>query len=409
MHSDSEGVRGTEESEYSTVNVADKQISIRRRGKLAITIAGLVILAVAGLFFWNASRNANFKQSKQLPSPVPVSIAVAKRQDLSMYVTGLGTVQASATVAIHSQVDGKLQDVLFADGQHVEKGDVLAKIDPRLFQAALDGARAKKAQDAALLVAAEKDLARFRTLVQNNAQTQQNVDQQQAKVNQLKASIAADDAAIETAQTQLAYTTITAPSDGLIGIRQIDPGNLIHASDSQPIATLIRIRPCAVLFTLPSRFLDDVRDALARGKVEVTAFDQDDRRALSTGRLLLVGDAINPTTDTIRLKAIFSNEDERLWPGEFVNARLLIRTLSNALVIPTTAVQRGPQGLFAWIVTPKQTAEPRSIKVGPAASDLTAITSGLGDGEHVVTDGQYKLKRNAPVHVTSPPTSEDDK
>ncbi len=309
------------------------------------------------------------------------------------------------TVGIRPQVDGTLQELLFIEGQEVKKGDVLAKIDPGLFKAALDQAWGKKAQDAALLVSAEKDLTRFKTLALSNATAWQTVDHQQATVDQLKGSIAADEAAIDTARTQLDYTSIRAPSDGRMGIRAIDPGNVVHASDAQPIAVLMQIRPSAVLFTLPSRSLDDVRSALTRGPVEVIAFDQDNRRALSTGRLLLVDDAVDPATDTIRLKAIFSNDDERLWPGEFVNARLSLKTLSDALVIPSTAVQRGPQGLFAWIVTSKDTAEPRPIKAGPTTGDLTVIASGLGDGERVVTDGQFKLKGNARVQirVSSPP------
>lgn len=390
-----------------TVNgeTINNQNDIRKRGKFLMVIACFAIFVAGGLTYLIWQRSPVPGRSRRPPSPVPVSLAVAHRQNVSIYVTGLGTVQASSTVAIHSQVDGKLQEVLFTEEQHVKKGEVLARIDPRLFQAALDQARAKKAQDAALLVAARKNLARFETLARSGFQTPQTVDQQQATVDQLKASIAADDAAIETAQTQLDYTTITAPSDGRIGFRQIDPGNIVHASDAQPIALLMRIRPCAVLFTLPSRVLEEVRDALARGPVEVTALDQDNRRALSTGRLLLVGDAIDPANDAIRLKAIFANKDERLWPGEFVNARLLIETLRNALVVPSTAVQRGPRGLFTWIVTAKDTAEPRPITVGPTASGQTVITSGLRGGERVVTDGQYKLKRDAPVKITSPPSS----
>jgi len=333
---------------------------------------------------------------------VPVTVAVATRRDLPVYATGLGTVQASYTIAIHSQVDGKLQEVGFVEGQHVGKGDVLAKIDPRLFQAALDQAKAKRAQDVAMLVAAEKDLARAKMLAEKNAGSQQNLDQQQAKFDQLQASIAADDAAIATAQTQLDYTTIAAPNDGRIGVRQVDPGNLVRASDAGPIATVVTVRPSAVLFTLPARALDDVRRAMARGPVEVTAFDEDNRRALSTGTLLLVDNIVNQASATIRLKAMFANDDERLWPGDFVNARLLIETRSNALVVPSSAVQRGPQGLFAWVVTEKNIADVRSIEVGPSTGNLTIITSGLADGERVVTDGQYKLQRNAPVLVSAP-------
>jgi multidrug efflux system membrane fusion protein len=335
-----------------------------------------------------------------------VTIAVAARRDLPVYLTGLGTVQASYTVAIHSQVDGKLQEVNFAEGQHVKKGDVLARIDPRLFQAALDQAKAKRAQDAALLAGAEKDFARAKILTEKNAGTQQNLDQQQTKVEQLKASISADEAAIATAQTQLDYATIVAPSDGRIGVRQVDPGNNVRASDAGAIATLVLTRPSAVLFTLPSRVLNDVRDAMARGPVEVTALDQDNRRVLGSGTLLLVDNLINQAAGTIRLKAMFANDDERLWPGDFVNARLLLETQTNVLVVPSSTVQRGPQGLFAWVVNEKNTAQVRKIEIGPTTGNLTVITSGLADGDRVVTDGQYKLQVNSPVLVnTSSPVA----
>jgi multidrug efflux system membrane fusion protein len=335
-----------------------------------------------------------------------VSIAVAARQDLPIYLTGIGTVQASFTVRITAQVDGKLQEVMFTEGQRVKKGDVLAKLDPRLFQAALDQAKAKRAQNAALLVAAEKDLARSRTLALRDYTSQQNVDLQQAKVDQLKAAIAADEAAIETAQTQLEYTTVTAPSDGRIGIRLVDPGNLVRANDTNAIATLMLTQPAAVLFTLPSRVLGDVREAMARGPIEVLAFDQNNRRSLATGRLLLIDNAVDQATSTIRLKAMFANEDERLWPGDFVNARLLLETQSNVLVVPSAAIQRGPRGLFAWTVTANNTAEPRNIEIGASTGDVTVVTTGLNEGDRVVTDGQYKLARNAPVIFTPPRSAE---
>jgi membrane fusion protein, multidrug efflux system len=369
-----------------------------------ITLAGCIgALAGIGWLIWH-----DFAAPSGGPRPtaaratVPVTAAVATRRDLPVYLTGLGTVQASYTVAIHSQIDGKLQEVDFVEGQDVKEGDVLAKIDPRLFQAALDQAKAKRAQDIALLIAAEKDLARAKMLAEKNAGSQQNVDQQRAKFDQLQASIAADDAAIATVQTQLDYTTITAPNDGRIGVRQVDPGNLVRTSDAGPIATLVTVRPSAVVFTLPARVLDDVRSAMALGPVEVTAFDQDNRRALSKGTLLLIDNLVNQASGTIRLKAVFANDDERLWPGDFVNARLLLETRSNALVVPSGAVQRGPQGLFAWVVTEKNTADVRRIEVGPTTGDLTIVTSGLADGERVVTDGQYKLQLNAPVLVNAP-------
>jgi multidrug efflux system membrane fusion protein len=377
----------------------------RRRRIAAIGVA-LVLLTGGGLYWYRAPGSEPARAAAPPGRPaVPVSIAIAARQDVPIYVTGLGTVQGSFTIAIHSQVDGIMQEVKFTEGQHVRKGDVLARIEPRLFQAALDQAKAKKSQDVATLGAAEKDLERSMTLVVRSVTTQQTVDQQQARVGQLKASIEADEAAIETAQAQLDFTTIRAPSDGRIGVRLVDPGNLVHASDARPIANLVLTQPSAVLFTLPMQVLDDLRDAMARGPVEVTAYDQNNRRLLSTGKLLLIDNAIDQATATIRLKAMFDNADERLWPGEFVNARVSLETRRKVIAVPTTVVQRGPQGLFAWIVNADNVAEPRRIDLGPASGDLTVINTGLAEGDRVVTDGQYKLQANARVTITSPSTA----
>ena len=336
------------------------------------------------------------------PAPIPVTTATAAKRDLPIYLTGLGSVQASFTVGIRPQVDGKLEAVLFTEGQQVKKGDVLAKIDPRLFIAALDQAKAKRMQDEAQLISAQKDLARSRTLVDKSFQTQQVVDQQQAKVDQLVASIDADVAAIETAQTQLDYTLITAPSDGRMGVRNIDPGNIVHASDSAAIVTLTLTRPAAVLFTLSARSLNDVRDAQARGPVEVTAFSQDSTRALSKGTLLLIDNFVDQASATMRLKAMFTNEDDKLWPGDFVNARVLIDVKKDVLAIPAPAIQRGPDGIFAWVVKPEGTVEPRPVKVGPTTGDQTLVTSGLSEGERVVVNGQYKLRPGSRVTAGEP-------
>jgi multidrug efflux system membrane fusion protein len=314
-------------------------------------------------------------------------------------------VQALFTVGIHAQVDGKLKEVFFKEGQRVQKGDVLAKIDPRLYQAALDAAKAHKAQDEAALTAAVKDLARFQTLILKNVETQQNVDLQQAKVDQAKASIAADDAAIETAQTNLDYTSIVATNDGRMGVRMVDPGNIVHASDQGSIAILTQTEPITVTFTLPAQTLDDIRGAFKRGAVEVAAYDRDNVRLLSSGTLSMIDNLIDPATATYRLKATFKNDDERLWPGEFVNVRLLVDTRKDVVVIPPLAVQRGPHGLFAWVVKADGTVEPRPIQTGTTTGDRTIITWGVNDGDRVVTDGQYKLQTNAPVTITAPPTA----
>jgi membrane fusion protein, multidrug efflux system len=383
---------------------AEENTAASRGRRIFWFFAFLAILAAGGGAYWYGVQAPRPAHAARAPvrAGVPVSAAVVGRQDVPVYLTGLGTVQASFTVGIHSQVDGKLQEVLFTEGQHVKKGDVLAKIDPRLFQAALDQAKAKKAQDQAQLTSAEKDLARSKTLVLSNITSQQIVDQQQGKVDQFKASIAADEAAIQTAETQLEYSTITAPSDGRVGVRLVDPGNIVHANDQASLATLVLTKPSAVLFTLPARSLDDIRDAMARGPVEVVAYDQDNRRALATGKLLLVDNMIDQASATIKLKAMFPNDDEKLWPGEFVNAHVLLNTRSDAVVVPTGAIQRGPNGLFVWVITAKNLAEPRPIEVGPTERDMTVIASGLNGGERIVTDGQYKLQRDSPVTVTAP-------
>jgi len=382
------------------------KLNWRGAGKLAALTLGLVAAGGAA-FLWYRGGPDTTRAARAAPAraPVPVSVALASRRDVPIYLTGLGTVQAVLTVGVHSQVDGKLQEVLFTEGQHVKKGDVLARIDPRLFQASLDQARARKAQDQVMLAAAQKDLVRFKSLAAKNFETEQNVDTQQAKVNQLSASIDADQAAIDSAQTQLDYTSITAPNDGRVGVRLVDPGNIVHASDAGVITTLVQMQPAAVLFTLPARMLDSVREAMARGAVEVTALDQDNREPLGTGTLVTVDNAIDQASATIRLKALFPNTDERLWPGEFVNARLLLDTRKSAVAMPSAAIQRGPQGLFAWIVGANDTAAARPIQIGPTSGDLTIVTSGINDGDRVVTDGQYKLQPNAPVSLTAPPTA----
>ena len=368
-----------------------------------VLIVSTAIIALAGAGAWYAlARPEPQRASRTSAAAVPVTVAVAEKQDMPIYLTGLGAVQASFTVGIRPQVDGKLEQVLFKEGEHVRKGDVLAKIDPRLYQAALDKAKASKAQDDAQLISAQKDLRRSRTLVDKSFQTQQVVDQQQAKVDQLIASIDADQAAIETAQTQLDYTSIVAPSDGRMGVRMIDPGNIVHASDSAPIATLTLTKPAAVLFTLSARSLNDVRDAIARGPVEVTALSQDNRRTLGKGTLLLIDNMVDQASATMRLKAMFDNEDEQLWPGDFVNARVSLEVRHDALTVPSAAVQRGPDGIFTWVVGEDDVVQARPITSGPTTGDRTIITSGLAAGERVVVNGQYKLRQKAKVTVTQP-------
>jgi len=273
-------------------------------------------------------------------------------------------------------------------------------------QAILDQAVAKNADDQAQLIDAQKDFARFTTLQAKNFDTQQNVDQQQAKVDHFKASIDADQGAIEAAQTQLAFTTITAPIDGVVGFRQVDVGNIIHTTDSNPLTVLTQIKPCYVIFTLPQSDLGPVREAMLRGSVSVLAFDQNDKEQLAEGHLLLIDNQIDQTTSTIRLKAEFPNEDERLWPGEFVRIRILITTYKDAVTVPPVAVQRGPDGYYLWVVKADNTVEQRPIGAQMVNDDVAIATKGLAAGERVVTNGQSRLDVGSHVAIKTPPPGE---
>ena len=367
-----------------------------RPGRRFLWIAGIaVVILVGGLASWRRIEQPSHTATR---SPaVPVTVASVARRDVPILLQGLGTVAASNTVAIHSQVDGKLQSVNFTEGQEVHAGDTLAVIDPRTFRAALDQAVAKKAEDQAQLVAARKDLERFKTLVLKNAETQQNVDTQQAKVDQLVATIDADQGAIDSAQTQLSYATITAPIDGRVGFRQVDVGNIIHASDPNPLTVLTQIRPVVATFTLPQKNLAEVRAAMLRGPVAVSAYDQDNNHELATGRLMLIDNEIDQTTSTIRLKATFENADEQLWPGEFVHVRVAVDTQAGVLTVPPVALQRGPQGFYTWVIKSDNTVEQRPVEANQVNNEVAIVTKGLSADERVVVDGQYRLQAGVRV------------
>lgn len=377
-----------------------------------VWITGGLCCAVvfAGLILWRRGEpNASHAAVPPRSTAATVTTVGAAIKDVPIYVESLGTVQASNTIAVHSQIDGRLQSVNFAEGQEVHRGDVLVQIDPRPFQASLDQAIAKKGQDQAQLVSAQKDLERFRPLAAKGFETQQNVDQQQAKVDQFKAAVDADQAAIESAQVQLSYTTIKAPIDARVGFRQIDAGNIVHASDPTPITVLTQLKPAVVVMTLPQKELGNIREAMLRGTVTVLAYDQDNAHQLASGQLLLVDNQIDQTTSTIRLKATFANEDTRLWPGEFVKLHTLIDTRKGALTIPTAALQRGPDGFYAWLVKPDHTAEQRPIEIASTQGEIAIVTSGLSSGDRVVTRGQYRLQAGTPVEERSDNAANPDR
>jgi multidrug efflux system membrane fusion protein len=375
----------------------------RNSRQVFFIVAGIALASVAAvIIFW---RHTTTQAAQNAARPlVPVTVAAATVRDVPIYYGALGTIQALNTVAVRAQVNGQLISIDFRQGQEIHKGDILAKIDPAPLKAVLDQAIAKKSQDEAQLINVQKDLARFKALAVKSYETQQNVDAQQAKVDVAKASIDADQAAIEAAQTQLDYATITAPIDGVVGFRQLDIGNIIHTTDVSPLTVLTQIKPCTAVFTLPQSDLGPVREAMLRGDVAVLAFDQDDQKQLAEGKLLLINNQIDQTTSTIQLKAEFSNQDERLWPGEFVHIRVLINTRKNAVTIPAIALQRGPEGYYVWVVKPDETVEQRAIAAQNANEDIVIATKGLNAGETVVLEGQSRLDVGARVAIKSQKT-----
>jgi multidrug efflux system membrane fusion protein len=366
--------------------------------RLFFAAAGIAVACLAvWVIFWRHGSSQAAQNSA--PPSIPVTVTAAAQRDVAIYRDALGTVQALNTVAIRAQINGQVVSIDFRQGQDVHKGDVLAKIDPAPLQATLDQAIAKKSEDQAQLIDAEKDLARFNTLVLKNFETHQNLDAQQAKVDQTKPTIDADQAAIEAAQTQLNYATIAAPIDGVVGFRQVDIGNIIHTNDVNPLTVLTQIKPCTVLFTLPQDDLGSVREAMLQGTVPVLAYDQNDKDKLAEGHLLLINNQIDQTTSSIQLKAEFPNEDERLWPGEFVRIRLLVATRKDAVTIPPVAVQRGPSGLYTWVVKSDNTVDQRTIETTPVNNDVTIVTKGIAAGEQVVVNGQFRL--DVGTHVST--------
>ncbi|HLW23476.1 MAG TPA: efflux RND transporter periplasmic adaptor subunit [Steroidobacteraceae bacterium] len=318
--------------------------------------------------------------------------------DVPIYLQGLGVVQAFYTVTVTARVDGELDKVAFTEGQRVHKGDLLAQIDPRPNQAAYDQAVAMRSKDAASLANARRDLERYTVLEPQNLASKQTVDTQRALVDQLDAQLKVDAAAIDNARTQLAYTRITSPIDGRTGIRLVDPGNIVHAADTTGIVVVTQVQPISVVFTLPEEQLGLVAHALAAGgPVKVTTISRDGGEVLDEGTLALIDNQIDTTTGTVKLKATFANSRDTLWPGEYVNARVLVRIARAALIVPTSAVQLGPNGPFTYVVKADATVEARPLHLGEQSGDVTIITQGLALGEQVVTSNQYRLQPG--VHV----------
>ena len=360
------------------------------RTRLVMVGAGLAIVVLLG-WHWVPKGNVAAAPTRTNDNVV-VDTAVVKRANVPVYLEGLGAAQAFYTAKITARVDGELQVVAFTEGQTVHKGDMLARIDSRPYQAALDAANATHAKDVALLGNARRDLDRYNTLAPANLASKQQIDTQSSLVNQLQAQIQADQATIDNAKTQLDYTRITSPIDGLTGIRLVDPGNNIRATDATGIVVVTQVQPISVVFTLPEESLPSITGALAAGKVPVAALSRDGQTELDRGTLALIDNQIDPTTGTVKLKATFANVHNRLWPGEFVNARVLVKTQQNALTIPSAALQRGANGTFTYVVKPDSTVEARPVKTEGENDGLAVIQDGLADGDRVVTSNQFRLQ-----------------
>jgi multidrug efflux system membrane fusion protein len=376
--------------------------SYERRASAKLVQRILVICtlaAVCAFLFGCSSGAADPKQKAQAAGPRSVSVAVApvQKQDVPVYLSGLGSVTAFNTANIKSRVDGQIMKVNFREGQDVHQGELLIEIDSRPFEVQLEQMQAQFFRDQAQLRDAKLNLDRYTSLIPSGSIAQQQVDTQKALVDQLDGTVRNDQAQIDSAKLNITYCHITAPFGGRIGLRQVDPGNIVHASDTNPMLILTQLQPIAVIFTLPEDVLPNVAQQMRKGTLEVDAFSRDDQTKLASGKLLTIDNQIDPTTGTAKLKAVFDNKDDKLWPNQFVNADLLLETRKNSTVVPTASILRGPQGTFVYAVNSDKTVQDKQVTVSLTQGDTTVVTSGVNPGDTVVTDGQDKLQRGSRI------------
>jgi multidrug efflux system membrane fusion protein len=374
-----------------------------RRRSIATAVAALVVIGAAAAVWWQPATQQppRFGRGFRGDGPVPVIAALTRQADVPVYLDGVGTTKALNTVTVRPQVDGRLISINFDEGQQVERGYLLARIDPVTYQAAYDQAVAKKAQDEAQLANARIDFDRYTRLMASNSIARQQLDTQKATVSQFEALVKLDQAAIDNAKAVLDYTTIRAPIDGRTGIRLVDAGNLVRAADATGIVVITQLQPVSVLFTLPQQQLGEVNRAFAKAPLRVEVFGPDNKTVIEKGVLKVVDNQVDQTTGTIKLKAEFPNGDMQLWPGQFVNVRLLIDMLRQVVVAPTAAVQRGPNGTFVFVVQPDSAVAVRPVTVAQQDEIQTVVARGLQSDERVVTTGFARLTAGTKVTVTS--------
>jgi len=361
----------------------------------------LALLAVGGYGLFARAGGAARPAPAAPPRPTPVVVAPARARDVGVYITGLGSVTPLNTVTVHTRVDGQLLRVAFREGQLVNAGDLLAEIDARPFEAQLTQYQGQLTRDQALLENARLDLTRYETLTQTDAIPEQQVDTQRSLVRQYEGAVENDRGLIESVRVQLAYCRITSPIGGLAGLRQVDPGNIVHASDQNGLAVITQLQPITVIFNIAEDNIPQVMKKLQAGqRLVVEAYDRDFKNKIASGTLLTVDNQVDVSTGTVRFKAVFPNQDNALFPNQFVNARLLLDMKRNAVLIPAGAIQRGPQGTFVFLVKADSTVETRNVVVGPIEHDTAAIDKGLASGDVVVTEGVDKLQQGTKVAVS---------
>lgn len=385
-------------------------IKKRRQLRNAQSLAAIIVLAAVGAISIGCSSAADPKSKAQAAGPVrAVSVAVApvQKQDVPVYLSGLGAVTAFNTANIKSRVDGQIMKVNFREGQDVRQGELLIEIDARPFEVQVEQMQAQLFRDQAQLRDAKLNLERYTSLIPSGSIAQQQVDTQKALVDQLDGTVRNDQAQIDSAKLNITYCHITAPFTGRVGLRQVDSGNIVHASDANPMLILTQLQPIAVIFTLPEDVLPNVSQQMRRRTLEVDAFSRDDQTKLASGKLLTIDNQIDPSTGTAKLKAVFDNKDNQLWPNQFVNSDLLLETRKNSIVVPTAAILRGPQGPFVYTVNPDKTVQDKAVTIALTQGDVTVVTDGVSPGDTVVTDGQDKLQRGSHIEPRGGPPSKN--